>query len=159
MGDVRQPGPVNFHAESIRKSGVVLTLIAPLACGIAWSMSDHPISRGLVLFLGCILLYFGLRLLLAPKLYRTWFDNGRVFWEFPSRLQGVDGSCAIADIACLHCTKVGFNKETPAMLVFHLIEKDGSKKEIGWRCMGDVNRFYTRLREENPDIAYTEGDK
>jgi hypothetical protein len=144
-----------FHSESVRKSGVGLTVVALLSSCFTWLVFDDSLTRGAVFIVALVLLYFGLRLLLARKMFRSWFEGGRVCWEFPSSLQGRDDSCAIADIARLHCTKIGAAAE-PGMLIYHLIQKDGSRKEIGARCMGDVQAFFSRLRQENPAIEYTE---
>lgn len=151
-------GPVEFHSESIRKNGVVLLGVTLLSSGLSWILYDGLVERWAIGIVACFLLYLSLRLLLARKNFRTWFDGGRVYWEFPSRLQGIDDSCLIAEITRLHCTRIGGTSTESGLRIYHLIQKDGSKKIIGWQCMGDVGLFLARLREENPGIEYGEAD-
>ena len=139
-----------FHVQKARPTGILFSIVGIAGLCGTWIFATSWESRiALTIILGTFVVV-GVAAVIGGGCWRSRFDGGHVYWEYPSRFYGKNDSCCIKDVVEFQHT----SREDSSR--YDLVLKDGTKKRIEQHCFGYAALFLGALQEENPRIAFTE---
>ena len=132
-----------------RRGGGNDRAVGNLALGAPWT----PLVALSIIFGSFVLV--GLPAAVSGGCYRSWFSDGRVYWECPSRFYGRNDSCRVADLAEFQELGALGPSDSSHVISYRLVLRDGTVKPIERNCFGDRDAFI-RLTKENRRIMFTQ---
>jgi hypothetical protein len=142
-----------FHVQAARPLGVAFLVFGVVGLCATWIFATEWLPR-IVLTALCVgSLIVGLPAAVGGGCYRSRFDNGRVYWEYPSWFYGKDDSCPVEDV--VEFQQISRSGDSDSSPTYRLLLKGGATKPIMQYCFGDCALFFRALQEENPTIVFT----
>jgi hypothetical protein len=142
-----------FHVQNSRPLGILFSLVGIVGLCATWIFAADWFPRIILTVFFVAFTVISLPSAIGGGCYRSRFDNGHVYWEYPSRFYGKNDSCRVTDIVELQQIS---SCSDSSIVTYCFLLKDGTKKRIRDNCFGDCISFIRALQEENPSIVFSE---
>jgi hypothetical protein len=150
-----------FYVERARPLGILFSVVGILGLCATWIVAPRwfpgVVPEGfprIVMTIICVsFVVVSVPALITGGSYRSRFDNGYLYWEYPNRFYGKSDSCCVEDVVEFQrIVSAGDSSASSYCLAL----KDGTRKCIQDQCFGDHREFARVLQEENPKIVFRE---
>ncbi len=149
-------GRTYFHVQKARPWGVIASAVGMTGLWATWLSAPPwaPLIALTVIF--GLFVVVGLPAAVTGGCYRSWFADGRVHWEYPSRFYGRNDSCCVNDVAEFQQVGGVGGRDASDLIAYRFVFRDGTKKSIKQDCFGDREAFVRALAKENRRIVFAQ---
>jgi hypothetical protein len=154
--------PQDFYAQRARPLALLFLIAGILGLAATWLWVTNWFAIAIASVAFGVFVVFGVPAVLAGGQYRSWFEDGRFCWTYPSRFYGRNDSCAVGDVVEFqHVYPGGGVDGGSGSDYIQLALRDGTKKYVSPDCVGFQNydRLYQELQKDNPSILYVRVDE